>query len=383
MGMSLQSRTRRAVASCALALLFTTGLFASGPAETGKNGISYQHYVDRDEPWSIHIIRIDRARREYELGTALGGGTRIGLGSLTQQLRRIPKQLGSPVAAINGDFFERGGSYAGDPRGLQIVRGELVSSPTGQACLWVDTNGNPHIDAVKPNFAVTWPNGEQTAFRLNEERAQDTVLYTPACPRSTQTSGGTEFVLEAVDSSKWLPLRAGEKYTARIREIRRGGNSPIPPGTMVLSMGRIRGGSGAATAVEGDVIAVSTETTPSLRGASSAIGGGPALLHESKVLTPRASKARERHPRSAVGWNKKNIFLVEVDGRQRFSDGMTLPELAEFMLKLQCEEAINLDGGGSSEIWLNGKIMNSPCEGGERSTGNSLVVIEKSGQAQP
>jgi len=62
---------------------------------------------------------------------------------------------------------------------------------------------------------------------------------------------------------------------------------------------------------------------------------------------------------------------------------MTLPELAEFMLQLQCEEAMNLDGGGSAAIWLNGKIMNKPCYGHERNTGNALVLVEKKVEAKP
>jgi exopolysaccharide biosynthesis protein len=92
----------------------------------------------------------------------------------------------------------------------------------------------------------------------------------------------------------------------------------------------------------------------------------------------RVSKSNDRHPRSAVGWNEKEIIFVTVDGRQpRLSDGMTLPELADFLVKLQCTAAMNLDGGGSAEVWMDGKILNSPCYGHERSTANALVLVEK------
>ena len=62
---------------------------------------------------------------------------------------------------------------------------------------------------------------------------------------------------------------------------------------------------------------------------------------------------------------------------------MTLEELAEFMLTLGCEKAMNLDGGASSEIWMNGKILNRPCNGGERDTGNALVLVAKKTEAKP
>ena len=369
-------------AGIALALACCSGtLIANGSTEA--NGLSHQNYVVRSEPWSVHVVKIDRSKREYELTTSLGLGSRIGLGTLTEQIRRIPKQVGTPVAAINGDFYKtEGNEYSGDPRGLQILRGEIVSGPIERTCFWIDTQGNPCLGDVTASFTVTWPSGEQTPFELNEERGAVATLYTPAAGRSTRTSGGIEFVLEAVDTSKWLPLQISEKYTTRIREIRRGGNSRIDPGTMVLSLGRARPGSGVASAVQGDVLAISTETTPSLKGVKTAIGGGPALIHQSKVQPARVSKSRERHPRSAIGWNKKEIMFVEVDGRQRHSDGMTLPELAEFMLKLGCEEAMNLDGGASSEIWLKGKILNKPCHGSERNTGNALVLVEKNAPAE-
>jgi exopolysaccharide biosynthesis protein len=56
---------------------------------------------------------------------------------------------------------------------------------------------------------------------------------------------------------------------------------------------------------------------------------------------------------------------------------MTFPELAEYLVKLGCDEAMNLDGGGSSTIWAFGQVMNSPCYGHERDTANALVVIRK------
>jgi exopolysaccharide biosynthesis protein len=54
-----------------------------------------------------------------------------------------------------------------------------------------------------------------------------------------------------------------------------------------------------------------------------------------------------------------------------------LPELANFLLKLGCTDAMNLDGGGSSTLWYDGKIRNHPCEGEERDVANSLVIVQK------
>jgi exopolysaccharide biosynthesis protein len=66
-----------------------------------------------------------------------------------------------------------------------------------------------------------------------------------------------------------------------------------------------------------------------------------------------------------------------VDGRQRGSIGMTLEELASYLIKLGCDEAMNLDGGGSATLWCQGQLRNQPCDGRERPVANSLVVLRR------
>jgi exopolysaccharide biosynthesis protein len=124
-----------------------------------------------------------------------------------------------------------------------------------------------------------------------------------------------------------------------------------------------------------DLVKISTDTLPQMSGCRTAIGGGPALVHGGTPLT--FGGLQTRHPRSAIGWNKDYFFLVEVDGRQKTSAGMSFPELAAYMAKLGCEEANNLDGGGSATLWVRGNVMNSPSEGRERPAANALVVVRK------
>jgi exopolysaccharide biosynthesis protein len=112
------------------------------------------------------------------------------------------------------------------------------------------------------------------------------------------------------------------------------------------------------------------------------LGGGPALLKEGQPTRFQTSDAR--HPRSAIGWNTRFFFLVQVDGRQpRISVGMTLGELADHMARLGCTEALNLDGGGSSTLWARGQVMNTPCEGSERPMGNALLITLETPTTEP
>jgi hypothetical protein len=68
-----------------------------------------------------------------------------------------------------------------------------------------------------------------------------------------------------------------------------------------------------------------------------------------------------RHPRSAIGVSDEDLFLVCCDGRRTGVDaGLTLDELAEFMLALGCRDAMNLDGGGSTTLVHRGHLLNRP-----------------------
>ena len=71
--------------------------------------------------------------------------------------------------------------------------------------------------------------------------------------------------------------------------------------------------------------------------------------------------------------------MVTVDGRQpAHSVGMNLPELAQFLLEMGALEAMNLDGGGSTTMFLDGKLVNKPSDKeGERSVGDAILVFPR------
>lgn len=77
---------------------------------------------------------------------------------------------------------------------------------------------------------------------------------------------------------------------------------------------------------------------------------------------------KSRHPRTAIGQLDDNRYvLVVVEGRMEGADGMTLAELQQLFLQLGCKTAYNLDGGGSTTLYFQGKVINTPSDGSERS----------------
>ena len=112
---------------------------------------------------------------------------------------------------------------------------------------------------------------------------------------------------------------------------------------------------------------------------------GPALVEDSEVVEGIDSVEIDTNfgnhsiqgdqPRTAIGIIDENHFLfVVVDGRSDTSAGVTMSELADLMVFLGATTAYNLDGGGSSEMWFNGEVVNSPSNGGERATSDILYI---------
>lgn len=113
---------------------------------------------------------------------------------------------------------------------------------------------------------------------------------------------------------------------------------------------------------------------------------GPLLVQKGHLSTmPVTSLVTARHPRSAVGTIRpRKVVLVTIDGRDEQAAGMTLYELAALMRHLKCRDAVNLDGGGSTTMWIRGRpfngVVNMPSDNkiwdheGERAVANILVV---------
>ncbi len=345
-------------------------------------GLAYTNQVIASGPISIHVVRVDRSKPASRLRSVHAGNGAFGLANISDHLRGLPKVAGRPMAAINGDFYQREGTYAGDPRGLQLIDGVLVSTPMG-VCLWIDRAGEPHMDDVQSRFQVTWPDGSKAAMGFNEESAPNRlVLFTPSAGPSTRTRGGREWVLapEASGTTSGPPI--GARMKLRVTEIRDGGNSSIPPHGFVLSAGPalVRR---LPTVKTQQVLEVDLSTSVPMNDAVSGIGGGPMLVRNHRAVRIEVpdddayqfKSMKERHPRSAVGWNREHYFLVTVDGRQKESVGMTLEELGEHLAAIGCSEAMNLDGGGSATLWADGRIRNHPSDGSERPIANALVVV--------
>ncbi|MES2518374.1 MAG: phosphodiester glycosidase family protein [Bacteroidota bacterium] len=115
---------------------------------------------------------------------------------------------------------------------------------------------------------------------------------------------------------------------------------------------------------------------------------GPLLIYENKEEELRVNAFNNnRHPRTcACVTNDNDLLLITVDGRNAVAQGMSLHELTFLTKMLGCKDAVNLDGGGSTTMYIKGQdegVVNYPCDNkqfdhqGERSVSNVIMILKR------
>ncbi|MFA6619289.1 MAG: phosphodiester glycosidase family protein [Candidatus Neomarinimicrobiota bacterium] len=125
-----------------------------------------------------------------------------------------------------------------------------------------------------------------------------------------------------------------------------------------------------------------------LSGYKHVMAAGPIMIYDNEVCEIDSVKFNlVRHPRTAVGiTDDDHLILVTVDGRQQQAPGMNIPDLCRLMQELNCSYALNLDGGGSTTMYIEGEdhlgVVNYPTDNrkfdhaGQRPVSNAIVLIK-------
>jgi hypothetical protein len=126
-----------------------------------------------------------------------------------------------------------------------------------------------------------------------------------------------------------------------------------------------------------DILRSQTGTQIRLRAGLFGVTGRYRLLAGGKIVVPEGSSSFfARNPRTIAGTKRDGtIILATIDGRSTTSVGTTLAETAAVAKALGLRDAINLDGGGSTTMSVNGALINSPSSGTERRVGDALVFV--------
>ena len=269
------------------------------------------------------------------------------------------------VAGINGAYF----TNRGDPIGTLIINKKLISSPLYNRSVFGLTESSQPVFG-NPDFSgrLVCKSVSLDIDAVNQPRAEDSlVIFTPEYARSTLTSNhGLELVLV---KNRVVGIQPSDAV--------------IPPDGVVVSAGGRKAGQLSRVKL-GDIVRLDYQIHQPWNAITHAVCGGPRLTENGKVkITGTTEKfsssiVRGRHPRTAVAiTHEGNLLFVVVDGRSKRSSGMTLSELAEYLIRLGVKEAINMDGGGSSSMFLKNRIVNKPSDGRERPISNGIIFVTK------
>jgi exopolysaccharide biosynthesis protein len=313
-------------------------------------------------PLSINILKFDLNNKNIKIKPVISGNDFSEMDVLSSIVAK-----NSAFAGINGGYFAKNGQ----PLSLVCISGKVITENIlNRTCLGITEDGEIVIDNLVFKGNIISSKGE--IFKIdgiNRKRMNnEVILFTPEFGKETMTNTkGKEFIVE-------------EDTIVEIRD----GNSPIPKNGVVISAGESISDLLYANFSVGDRISLNLKVeTKEGKKIKDALGGGPRLVKEGKIFITSSEEnfkpdiAASRAPRTSVGLTKnKELLITVIDGRQpNLSIGMTLEEMAEFLIKEEVIEALNFDGGGSSTLVVDGKVLNSPSDGKERKISSALLIF--------
>lgn len=387
-------------------------------------------------PWIVNVLAIDPSRAGAALSLALPGGNDLGAGGETVSAARARVNA---LAGVNGGFFTNINPFGAplpprSPVGATVVDGRLVAAAIGRRpglLLARDANGRQRATVVR-NLAtaitLTDAQGSAIAVQTLNRPILGTVVNCGAQARTPTSEPAQDTVCTNYDDLVMydsLYLRGGASntlvdagYQGARYELVVDVNGAVVAGHATLGAppppnGYVLQGLGAsaawlqAHATPGTRLAVSRRL--SADGADLALASGTSLVEAGPTLSVpnlAQSAAQEgfaptvggvdagegaaangnwyngwyvaRNGRTAAGVAADGtILLVEIDGRQpTLSVGTSIPETAAVMAWLGATSAVNLDGGGSSNMVVGGKMVGHPSDAvGERGVGDTLMLL--------
>ncbi|HXV58746.1 MAG TPA: phosphodiester glycosidase family protein [Gaiellaceae bacterium] len=368
--------SKRGLLPVALVATLLAAPATAGAAATLMPGVSYEREkrLIGGRAVVLHIVRTPPDGGLYQLRPVLSGNTVLGRQSVPSMQRSLSRR--ATTVGVNGDFFDMA---TGRPSGVHMRDGVLKARPNAhRSALAIRFDGTLLVDRFR--LRGTWQAGANPNRRLHQlNRTLDgggVALYTRDWGGRTQKGrGAVEVVLRPFPRTVLNGL-----LTGTVAKVRRDGDRRIPRGAAVLQARGDWRQTLLREAVRGSQVTVQLRMPGFPDDAADAVGGGPVLVRDGVPVRQAdewftLDQLNARHPRTAVGQlgNGRLVFVV-ADGRSRRSRGVTQWQMAQTMAGLGARTAMGLDGGGSSTIAVDGKVLNEPSDGVPRAVSSGLFV---------
>ena len=329
-------------------------------------------------------LEADANQPNFEIRTELGRDSIIGTENISAHAERKTTETECYFAAVNGDFFETTGDV-GTPINGSMHNGVPATAVTGSPHFIITGGTSPYASFLTASYTYKVNGGESISLNRINGRigTNELTVFNSTTGKYTHTPAGTaEIAIELLPGESWkinAPFKAKVVGTASTN-----GNHQIAEGQGVLSASGTMAHY-VTDLKEGDELEFTFTNTlnnyggiaPDIR---QMVGGNTIFLIDGQTVEQGDFS---RHPRTMLGYNKdrsKVIFAV-VDGRSAISSGATYYELADIMKWANADYGINIDGGGSSSLYLQKfGYMNQPSDGHERAVANGVYCVSKTPQ---
>ena len=329
-------------------------------------------------------LEVATAQQNLEFRTELGRDSVIGTEDISAHALRKTTDSEIYYAAVNGDFFETQVDV-GAPVNGSVQNGMVGTVAVGGPHFVFEGATTPWTSNITASYTYSVNGAAPVALTRVNERLGDNelIVFNSLNGKFTHTPAGTtEVALELLPGETWkvnAPIKA--KVTGAVSTT---GNRVIAEGQAVLSASGSRVAELTALKEGDEIELVFTQTLDQYGGIApnitQMVGGNTIFLMNGETV-PQGDYSR--HPRTMLGYNsdKSKMIFAVVDGRSAISSGATYVELADMMKWVGGTWGINIDGGGSSSLFLQPLgTMNVPSDGKERSVGNGVYCVLKAPQ---
>jgi hypothetical protein len=342
-------------------------------------------------PWVVHVLEIDLRKGVLDVRSVHAHDRVRGRETTSSMASRMSDSLSLSVAAMNADFFHKDGETVN----TQITEGEFVRavqphlSDSGAVLLprsqfGLTWGAKPVIERFRFAGSVLWPgSGVSNLASVNVVDDRGFVLFNSYWGIRTPEDSLEDAIIEIALHRE---QEQGDTMVCVVTgPVGTGGGLPIPSDGIVLTAYHDSLWPGDRSLSFGDTVKVVRRMDPRVGEIRTLVGGTPRIVIDGESVAGKRefmertipSFSVERHPRTGIAFSSDStvLFFITVDGRQDASVGMTLPEFADLMISLGAHQGLNLDGGGSTAMVVDGQLVNRPSDPtGERPVGNCLVL---------
>jgi hypothetical protein len=382
------NHTTKAAADAALAAI-RAAKFTASTVFTGWDGAS----TDRG-PWEVRVLTIDP--REFD-------GDLIGDFGPDLERRETTSALAAAkgaTAAVNAGFFvlDPAAGAPGDPAGVGVYDDRLLSEATNGRPAFVFSDDGRHAGVARHTWTGAVRSGLKTLTLDGVNRVPGLIRNcggtgdqpTDRPLHDTTCTDQDELILFTNDYGANTPAGPGVEVLVdnknRVTAVREPRGGSLPAGTRALQ-------ATGAKADELRAFGPKVTITSKLRGRTDdyVLNGGPELVRDGRQHATPATDGmvrpndpsfyygwvQKRNPRTIAGVDARGrILLATIDGRSTASLGLSIAESAAVAQALGMQDAINLDGGGSTTMVTNNVVINKPSDAaGERPVGDAILIL--------